>query len=129
MNRNLDDLGKLLLRLALGVLILLHGIAKIPSGAEHIVGMVRAAGYPGALGYLVFVGEVLAPVMLILGLWTRAAALVIAGNMVVAIALAHSGELFELTRSGGWAIELQGLYFFTAIAAALLGGGRLALTR
>jgi putative oxidoreductase len=118
------DTGRLILRLALGLLILLHGIAKLMGGVAGIVGMVEKAGLPGAVGYLVYVGEVLAPLLVIVGFWTRAAASVIAINMLFAIGLAHTSQLFELSKTGGWAIELQGMYLFTAIAVALLGAGR-----
>jgi len=121
------DLGKLILRLALGMLILMHGIAKIMSGAGFIVGLVEKAGLPGAFGYLVYVGEVVAPVLLILGLWTRLAALVIAGNMVVAVALVHMGDLLTINKEGGWDLELQGMFFFTALALMLLGAGRFSI--
>ena len=119
-----EDLGKLLLRVTLGVLILLHGIAKITGGVDGIVGMVEKAGVPGAFGYLVYIGEILAPLLLIIGLWSRLAALVIAINMVIAVALAHADELVTLTETGGWALELQGMFFVGAVAIALLGAGR-----
>ena len=119
-----EDLGKLVLRLVLGLCVLLHGIAKISGGVAGIVGMVEKAGLPGALGYLVYVGEILAPLLLIVGLWTRPAALVVAINMVVAIGLVHMGDLFTLGKQGGWALELQGMFLFAAIAVALLGAGR-----
>jgi putative oxidoreductase len=121
---NSEDTGKLILRVSLGVMILLHGIAKIMGGVDGIVGMVGKAGLPGAFGYLVYVGEVLAPLLLIVGLWTRLAALIVAINMVVAIVLVHMSDLFTLTKQGGWALELQGMFLFTAIAVALLGAGR-----
>ncbi|HEY4541262.1 MAG TPA: DoxX family protein [Noviherbaspirillum sp.] len=119
-----DDLGKLILRLALGILILLHGIAKLTGGVGFIAGMLGKMGMPEALAYLVYVGEVLAPALLIIGLWTRPAALIVEINMVVAIWLVHMGELFQLTKTGGWALELQGIYLATALAIALLGAGR-----
>ncbi len=118
------DLAKLLLRVGLGVLILLHGIAKIAGGAGGIAGMVGRAGLPEALGYLVYVGEVLAPLLLIVGAWTRPAALVVAVNMLVAVLLVHTREMFTLTKNGGWALELQGMYLIAALAVALLGAGR-----
>ncbi len=123
----MQDLGKLVLRLMLGGLLLLHGLAKISSGPAAIVGLVAKSGLPSALGYLVYVGEVLAPLLLLVGLWTRPAALVVAINMAVAVLLAHTAQLGELGRSGGWALELQGFYFFTAVAVALLGAGRLSV--
>jgi putative oxidoreductase len=117
------DLGKLVLRLTLGLLTLLHGIGKIVAGPASILGLMTATGLPPMFGYLVYVGEVLAPLLLIVGLWTRAAALVVAINMVVAVLLVHTAQLGELTKNGGWALELQGFYFFTAVAIALLGAG------
>ena len=124
-----NDLGKLVLRLALGILILLHGIAKLKGGTAGIVGMVEGAGLPGVLGYAVLIGEVLAPLMVIAGFHARIGAALIAINMIVAIALAHMGELTTLTQSGGWALELQGLFLFTALALVLMGPGRFSLNQ
>jgi putative oxidoreductase len=123
------DAGKLLLRLAVGALVLLHGIAKVIGGPDYIVGLVEKTGLPGSLGYAVYLGEVVAPIAVILGVWTRLAALVVAGNMLVAIALVHMNELFLLSKTGGWAIELQAMYLFAALAVAMIGPGRYALTR
>jgi putative oxidoreductase len=61
---------------------------------------------------------------MLVGLWTRAAALVIAINMLVAVALVHTGDLFQISKTGGWALELQGMYLASAVAVALLGAGR-----
>ena len=120
----LDDLGKLLLRIGVGALLMLHGIAKLSSGVDPIVGMLQQQGLPGALAYGVFVGELLAPLAMILGLWTRVAGLLAAANMAAAIALVHSADLLKLGPQGGWALELQGLFLIGALAVVLLGGGR-----
>ncbi|HEV2610777.1 MAG TPA: DoxX family protein [Noviherbaspirillum sp.] len=119
-----DDLGKLILRVVLAVLLLFHGVSKIFGGVGFITGMLAKAGLPAELGYLVYVGEVIAPLLILFGVWTRPAALVVAINMVVAILLVHTGELFSMTKTGGWALELQGFYLASAIAVALLGAGR-----
>ena len=125
MNQNTQsDLAKLLLRLTLGVLVLLHGVAKLKGGTAGIVGMVEAQGLPGFLGYAVLVGEVLAPLMLIAGFYARLGAALIAINMLAAIALVHMGQLGQFNDQGGWALELQGMYLATALALALLGPGR-----
>ena len=118
------DVARLLLRLTLGVLILLHGISKIKGGPGFILDVVERAGLPGPFGYLVYVGEVLAPVLIIVGFWTRLAALIVALNMVVAVLLVHTGDLFKLNDTGGWALELQGLFLVVAVAVTLLGAGR-----
>ncbi|MDQ2138658.1 DoxX family protein [Alcaligenaceae bacterium A4P071] len=119
-----DDAGKLVIRVALGVLILLHGLFKIKSGVGGIAGMLSSHGLPGFLAYFVLVGEVVAPVLMIIGLFTRIAGWVIAVNMVVAIGLAHMGSIASFTGQGGWALELQGMFLFASIAVALFGAGR-----
>ena len=119
-----DDLGKLLLRVALAVLLLFHGVSKLLGGVGFISGMLEKMGLPGAIGYLVYVGEVIAPLLILLGVWTRPAALVVAGNMIVAVLLVHTAEFFTMSKTGGWALELQGMFFFAALAVALLGAGR-----
>jgi putative oxidoreductase len=108
----------------LGVLILLHGLFKIKSGVGGIAGMLSSHGLPGFLAYFVLVGEVVAPVLMIIGLFTRIAGWIIAINMVVAIGLAHMGSIASLTGQGGWALELQGMFLFASIAVALFGAGR-----
>ena len=123
------DLGKLLLRVALGVLILLHGIAKLKGGVTGIVGMVEAQGLPGVLGYGVLVGEVLAPILVLVGAYARIGGLLIVINMLFAIGLAHLGQLGQLNDGGGWALELQGMYLAMAAAVALLGPGKYSLNR
>ncbi len=122
-----NDVGKLLLRVTVGGLVLLHGLFKLGAGPGFIVKMLAAHGLPGALGYLVYVGEILAPALLIAGVWTRAAAAVVVVNMVIAILLVHTGQFFQLSNQGGWALELQGLYLFGALAILLLGAGRYAV--
>jgi putative oxidoreductase len=119
-----DDTGKLVLRLALGVMVLLHGIAKLSSGVGWISSGLEAHGLPGAIAYLVYVGEILAPVLVIAGIYTRPAAWIMVINMLVAIYLAHTKDLFTIGKQGGWALELQGMFLFAAVAVALMGAGR-----
>lgn len=115
-------LGIVLLRSYLAVAMLFHGVSKLMTGIDPIIGMVTGHGLPAAFAYLVYVGEVLAPLLLLLGVWVLPAALVVAANMLVAVALAHAGQLASLSRSGGWALELQGFYFVCALVVALTAG-------
>jgi putative oxidoreductase len=119
-----EDLGKLILRLTVAILLLLHGVAKILGGVGGISGMLQGIGLPGELAYGVYVGEVAAPLLVIIGFYARIAALVMALNMVAAVYLAHLEDIFALGRGGGWAIELQAFFLFTALAVALIGPGR-----
>ena len=118
------DSGKLVLRLVLAAMLLFHGVAKLHNGIGFIADMLAKAGLPAVLGYGVYIGEVIAPLLILIGLFTRAAALLVAINMVVAVLLVHTSQFFTLDKTGGWALELQGMYFFTALAIALLGAGR-----
>ncbi|SPA15169.1 conserved hypothetical protein; putative membrane protein [Cupriavidus taiwanensis] len=121
-----QDLGKALLRIVLGVLILMHGIAKLTgeSGIGFVSKVVADAGLPAWVAYGVYLGEIVAPILLIIGLWSRLAALVVALNMLFAIGLVHTKELAMLAKTGGWALELQGMFLGAALAVALLGAGR-----
>ena len=125
-----NDWGRFVLRLALGGLMLFHGIAKARGGVSGIESAVVAKGLPAALAYGVYVGEIVAPLMILLGFFVRTGALILAFNMLMAIYIAHANDVFSLDpRSGGWVIELPMFYLLGAIALALLGGGRIALRR
>ena len=120
----IEDAGKLLLRALLAILLLFHGVSKLIGGIGFITGMLDKVGLPHAFGYLVFVGEVAAPLLMLVGLFTRAAAAVVVVNMIVALLLVHTSQFFTLNQTGGWALELQGMYLGAAVAVALLGAGR-----
>ena len=119
-----DSFGKLILRIALGGLILFHGYSKIRGGIGPITGMVTSHGLPPWVAYGVYVGEVLAPLGVLFGWYARVAAAVIAVNMGFAFWLVHRGDLLVLGPAGGWALELQGMYLAAALALALTGPGR-----
>ena len=121
-----DALGKLILRLTVGGLMLFHGIAKInkPGTVDFIGSMLSDVGFPSALAYGVYIGEVVAPLMIILGFYARIGGLLIVVNMLFAILLMHSGDLFSLTKHGGWAVELQAFYLLCGAAVMFLGSGR-----
>jgi putative oxidoreductase len=122
-----DDAGKLVLRVVLAALLLFHGISKLMGGVGFITGMLAKMGLPASLGYLVYIGEVVAPLLILVGLFTRPAALVVVVNMIVALLLVHTSQFFTLSETGGWALELQGMYLGAAIVVALLGAGRYSL--
>ncbi|MBD3799894.1 MAG: DoxX family protein [Campylobacterales bacterium] len=124
-----DDLARLLLRLSVGTLMLFHGVHKLLHGISHIKGMLQANGLPGWLGYGVFVGEVIAPVMIILGLYARIGAALMAVNMAVAIALVGGLFPLELTKTGGPVSEMALLYLFAALALFFCGPGRYGINR
>lgn len=124
-----DNLGKLILRLCLGGLMLFHGIAKLlrPESLDMISGQLSAYGLPAFFAYGVYIGEILAPLMLIAGSYCRLGAALITINMLFAIGLFHMQDIFALSdRGGSWRLELQGFYLFSALAVLFLGSGRFA---
>jgi len=122
-----DDLAKLFLRLAIGFLILFHGLTKITNGIDPVIGMVTAKGLPAFLAYGVYVGEIVAPIMVIIGLYTRPAALAIVVNMLFVFFFAHMEQLSSFNRSGGWTLELPALFLIGALVIFLGGAGKYCL--
>ncbi|GAA0749911.1 DoxX family protein [Ideonella azotifigens] len=121
------DAGKLVLRLTVAVLMLFHGLSKVVEGPGQVMAMLTQHGLPPVLAYGAYLGEVLGPVLVIIGMYTRVGALLMVANILVAFALVHMTQLFTLAPTGGWAVELQVFYLFGSVAILLLGAGRFSL--
>lgn len=119
-----DDLGKLIVRLCVGGLMLFHGVNKITNGISGIEGFMESQGLPTFFAYGAYIGEVLAPLLIIVGYQVRIAAALEAFTMLVAIYVATGFEIFALDKHGGWVIELHLLYMLPCIALIFMGGGR-----
>jgi putative oxidoreductase len=118
------DFARLFLRVMLAIFILFHGISKITGGNSYVTWLLEGAGVPHELGYLVYVGEVIAPLLMLFGILTRPAALIIAVNIVVAVLLAHRSLLFTAPNPGDRTLELEQAYLILAIVIAIQGAGR-----
>jgi putative oxidoreductase len=123
------NIGLLVLRVSLGGLFLLHGINKIQNGVEGMKAGMAAKGLPEIMVYGAYLGEVLAPILIILGIATRPAALTVVFTMAIAIYVAHSGDIFTLGPKGGSTIELALLYLFGALTLVFTGSGKLGLRK
>ena len=124
-----DDLGKLVLRIALGVLMLFHGVAKLQNGIGGIEGMLQSNGLPAFIAYGVYLGEILAPIMLILGFRVKMAAVLILGTMAFILAFPYADKIFTITKHGAWAIELHMFYILGSIAIFLFGAGKYSIDK
>ncbi len=124
-----ENTGKLILRVTLGVLVLLHGISKLRNGIGWLDGMLVNQGLPVFFKYGVYVGEVIAPLAVIAGWYSRIGAWLIAVNMLFALGLAHGAELFAFNEQGALKLEVQYMFFLSAIALALIGPGRHAVNQ
>lgn len=118
--------GALLLRLALGVMFLAHGLAKyfvftLPGTAKFFVSL----GFPGWLGYVVFFAEVIGGALLVLGVYARWVALAFVIELLGVLSVHwHNGWAFT-SPHGGW--EYPAFLLVVAIAIGLLGDGKFAL--
>ena len=126
---NNEAAGKLVVRLTVGILMLFHGVGKIlhPGSLDFISATLSGNGLPGMIAYGVYVGEIIAPLMIILGVHARIGGLLVVINMIFAILLVHAGDLFSLTEHGGWRLELQAFYLLCGLAVMFLGSGKLAV--
>lgn len=117
------DLGLLVLRISIGGLMLFHGVSKILHGISFLVENM------GTFAYAVYIGEVLAPIAILVGFRTRIAAVIFAVNCITAIAVAHAQDIFSISDHGGYANELLMLYLLGAIALFFTGAGKYAVSK
>ena len=127
-----DSLAATALRLALGLMILPHGLQKTVGwfggyGFKGTMGyLTGTVGAPWILAFLAILAETVGGVMLIAGVGTRVAALGVAAVMVVAAAQ-HWQNGFFMNWTGaqkGEGFEFHLLAITIAVALILLGGGR-----
>jgi len=118
-----SDIGILILRVAFGGLLLLHGINKVLHGVDNQAALLASNGIPGILIYFVYISGVVAPVLIILGLFTRLAALSII-VMMITILYVLPFPIMALGDHGEWVIELQLLYLLIPAALFFIGAGR-----
>ena len=123
------DYGLLLLRIIVAAVLLFHGVFKLTHGVEWIRGPLGRFGLPGWPAYGVYLAEIVAPILLVLGVVARWAALVIAFDMLMAILLVGQQRVLTVNRAGGWGIELEALIGLSALTIAIAGTGRFAALR
>lgn len=123
----MQDITKLFLRLTVGIMMLFHGLHKIIHGIGGVKELTVAAGLPEFLAYGVYVGEVVVPIFILLGAYARAASLILALNMAMAIFLAYGNSLFALGKHGAPAFELPFLYLVLSLMIFVFGSGKYAL--
>lgn len=119
-----EDLGKLILRISIAGLMLFHGYAKLSHGVDKIAAGLVKSGFPEFLAYGVYLGEIVLPILIIIGLFTRLAALGMGITMTFAIYLVYSEKLFMLTKNGAPVIELPLLYLLLSIVMFFIGAGK-----
>ena len=118
----LQPLALLVLRVAIGVIMIAHGYSKVFGGFSHVRDMVQHIGFPGWTAYLVAGTEFFGGILIIAGLLTRFVAVAMLIDMLVAIWKVHWHN--GLKGPGGYEFPLA----LAAIAFALIffGAGPMA---
>jgi len=122
------DIGILILRIAVGGLLFLHGFHKISAGIENQMQLLSQNGIPGQLMYFVYISEVAAPVLLLIGVFTRISALTIVVTMITIIYVLPF-PLLGLDQHGASVIESQLFYLLIPVALFFTGPGSYRLRR
>ncbi|MDR2036992.1 MAG: DoxX family protein [Bacteroidales bacterium] len=119
-----EDTGKLLLRISVGMLLLPHGLHKLIHGLDPIKLLLSSSGLPEFIAYGVPVGEVIAPLLLVLGLWSRIAGVIVIFTMLMTFFLALGLSAFSFGITGGLKGELNLLFLLASAAICFLGSGQ-----
>lgn len=122
-----QNIGKLILRVTVGGLMLFHGVSKIIHGVAWMQGPLGALHLPFFIAYGSYIGEVVAPVLIILGILTRASGLVLSFDLVVAFILVSHSRFLTLM-GGGWGMQPDAFFFLTGITIFFLGAGKFSVT-
>ena len=119
----LQPLALVLARLALGLIMVVHGYHKVFGGLHHHAQFVSSLGLPAWLGYVSAFTEFLGGILVLAGFFTRAAAFAICIDLAVAIWKVHWHN--GLTSDHGYEFPLTA----AALAFVLIffGAGPIAL--
>jgi len=127
MKKNID-IGLLLIRIAIAGLMLFHGVAKL-GHLDGIMRMLSKNSLPEFMAYGVYITEIIAPILMIIGYRTRLASLAFFLGMLFIIFLAHANDIFVITDKGALKIELILLYTLGSIALFFTGAGKYAVSK
>ena len=117
-------------RLGLGVCLFMHGFAKILHGIGGVKSILTKAGLPEIVAYGSYIGEVVAPIMIILGIFSRIGALLVIGTSLTIMYAYHGlGNLLELTNVGGFKAEILYLYIALSLCIIFSGSGKYAIRK
>jgi putative oxidoreductase len=118
----MNNLGLLMLRIAIGVPFIVHGVAKLMNIAGT-TGFFNMIGLPSVMVYVVGILEVLAGLMIVLGLWAAI------GGWIVSIIMAGAYLIVKhkMPFFSGW--ELDMILFFSGLAIAMVGSGKYSIKK
>ena len=123
---NGTEIGALVLRVSLGVVMIAHGLLKVmvftlPGTAQFF----ESVGFPGWTAYPVTIVEIAGGLLLIAGLWTRQVAIALIPVLLGATSVHFGAGWVFSNANGGW--EYPAFLTATLVVQALLGPGAFAL--
>jgi len=122
----LQPLALLVMRVALGVIMVMHGYHKVFGGLHRHAQMVASMGIPAWLGYVSAFTEFLGGLFILAGFLTRPAAFAVCINLSVAIAKVHwHNGLIGAPDRPGYEFPLAAATL--AFALIFFGGGPIAI--
>lgn len=116
------DAGLLILRIGVAVLMLTHGFPKLITlfGSEEIT-FANPIGLGQTTSFVLNVfAEFICSILILLGLGTRLASVVLIINMATAFFIVHADDPFKVK-------ELAGVYLLIYIVLLIMGAGKYAL--
>ncbi len=118
--------GALVIRLSFGTILVAHGLLKLMVFTmAGTVAYFESLGLPAITAYLTVFGEIAGGSAILLGLYTRLAALLSLPILIGAL-WAHSGNAWVFSsEGGGWEFPL--LLVILAVGVALQGNGTFAV--
>jgi len=118
---SLQPLGLLVLRICLGLIFFSHGYPKLAHSPAGMQEFFVQHGLPGYFVYIAGVLEVFGAILLVLGLFTRAAALLLAIEMGVAIWKVHNTGSYLAVHNYEFPLAmLAGSFALATVGAGLL---------
>lgn len=124
---NFPDLGLLFVRVVFGICVLMHGIPKIQKGIGGVENLLIKNGLPEFLAYGIFIGEIIAPILIILGIFTRLNSVIMIILCSFILYLVKSP--FGLNNFGGFNSEIVILYLGISVLLLFSGSGKVAIKR
>lgn len=122
------DFAPLVLRLATGVIFMMHGLQKLQGGLDGVTGMLAGMGFPlpALFAVLLIAAELGGGILLILGLLTRLAAKSLVIVSLIALFMVHFPNGFFMS-TGGYEFIL--LLLAASVSLVLSGPGKWSLDR
>jgi putative oxidoreductase len=130
MDRGLNPgLGLAILRVALGVTFIAHGLPKLTGGIEMTAGMFEGLGIPAPVlaAWLVALLETIGGLLLIIGFLVTPTALLLFGHMLLGIVLVHSSNGWYVIERGQGGVEFSVILIASLLMLVFGGSGTASL--